>query len=275
MDTMSEQSALLPIRRIPWKGFIYLVAGLVVLFWWIYTPDGLLGKADAVGYAVCHRIDARSFHIGSLQAPLCARCTGMFLGAMLGIAYLGLVFPRRSGLPSWKALVVFLPLGLAFAVDGVNSYLHLFPFIPGWYNPSNWGRLLTGTGMGFCIAIAISMAFNQTVWSQVDVRGSLDSWRSILGLLALGGILDLLVLSDVSWILYPLAMISAAGVLILLAMIYGMVWIMLFRRENRYQRLREMITPLVGGFIIAMLQIGLLDFIRFMLTHTWDGFRIG
>ena len=39
---------------------VLLVAGILAI-WLGFTPDGTLGKADAVGYAVCHRIDVRSF----------------------------------------------------------------------------------------------------------------------------------------------------------------------------------------------------------------------
>jgi len=61
---------------------------LVLLGVWLaLTPPGLLGKLDAIGYAVCHRIDARSYHIGERQVPLCVRCTGMYLGAMLSIIF--------------------------------------------------------------------------------------------------------------------------------------------------------------------------------------------
>ena len=65
------------------KAGLALAVGLVLLGWLLNTPPGLLGKADAIGYAVCHRIDLRSFHLGERALPLCARCSGMYLGAML------------------------------------------------------------------------------------------------------------------------------------------------------------------------------------------------
>ena len=48
-----------------WKILLVLAAVIIVTVWLAKTPDGLLGKADAIGYAVCHRIDARSFHLES------------------------------------------------------------------------------------------------------------------------------------------------------------------------------------------------------------------
>ena len=241
----------------------------------MYTPPGLLGKADAVGYAVCHRIDTRSFHLGDRQVPLCARCSGMYLGAMLGLVFLAILRPRRSGNPPIKLIVVLAILVGAFGLDGVNSYLHLFPGAPSLYEPQNWLRLLTGTGMGLVMMAALYPAFNQTVWKRVDRRPALDSFRLFAGLLILALILDGLVLSENPLVLYPLALISAAGVMILLSMVYSMVWLMLLRAENRFQFAWQLVLPLTGGFGIALLQIIALDLVRFLLTGTWDGFHLG
>src|SRR5689334_17781875 len=70
---------------------------LVVSTIWVYlTPEGVLGKADAVGYAVCHRITVRSFLFpDGRQLPLCARCSGMFLGVLVGLFGPGLLLRRR------------------------------------------------------------------------------------------------------------------------------------------------------------------------------------
>ena len=67
-------------------GLILIVIGLISI-WMYYGPEGVLGKADAVGYAVCHRIESRSFFIGEIQFSVCARCTGQYLGAVLGILF--------------------------------------------------------------------------------------------------------------------------------------------------------------------------------------------
>jgi uncharacterized membrane protein len=39
-----------------------------------------------VGSVVCHQIPERSFHLAGAQLPVCARCTGLYLGAALGLA---------------------------------------------------------------------------------------------------------------------------------------------------------------------------------------------
>ena len=88
------------------KYYILIVAAVILYIWLIETPAGLLGKADAIGYAVCHRIDVRSFHLGVRQLPLCARCTGQYMGAVIGIIFQGLFARRRSGFPSKRVIVM-------------------------------------------------------------------------------------------------------------------------------------------------------------------------
>jgi uncharacterized membrane protein len=261
------------------------VAAVLVFFGWLMlTPPGLLGKADGIGYAVCHRIDARSFHLGDRQLPLCARCSGMYLGALLGMVFYAIVSPRRSGGLASKLLYVPLALMVvAFGIDGVNSYLTLmketfspaFQQIPTLYYPNNTLRLLTGTGMGLVIATAIFPAFNQTVWADWDPRPTLTGWRSLGILIALALGLDLLVLTESSIILYPAALLSAGMVLSLLTMIYSLFVIMVIKKENQYHSLKEAWLPLVTGFTVAMLQIALIDILRFALTGTWGAFPIG
>jgi hypothetical protein len=83
---------------------------------------------------------------------------------MLGLAYQALTRKRAGGFPPSSVWVVYGFFVLAFALDGGNSYLHLFPGVTGLYEPQNWLRLLTGTGMGLVVAGILYPAFNQTVW---------------------------------------------------------------------------------------------------------------
>lgn len=259
-------------------GFVFLV-GLLFVAWIFNTPADLLGKADAIGYAVCHRIDLRSFHLHDRPLPLCARCTGMYLGAVLGIFYQWLFGKTRSGMPSiaiWLGLSVFV---IAFGIDGVNSYLHLsvmqqlLPGIPRLYEPSNTLRLVTGTGVGLAIAAALVPVFNQTVWAKIDHHPLLSD-RSYMALVFLAALVDLLVMTESPWVLYPAAIISSLGVLLILTMVYSMVWIMLLRKDNLVHKIQQLAFPLLAGFGVALLQIAVLDALRYWLTGSWSGFPI-
>ena len=263
--------------RLPLKIFLLVALALLVSVWMFNTPAGILGKADAVGYAVCHRIDARSFHLGSRPVPLCARCTGQYLGAMLGIAYLLSTGKRRTGRPPWWMVGLLVAFAGIFVVDGFNSYLHLLPGTERLhlYEPNNTLRLVTGTGLGLGISVGLLPAFHQTLWQKIDPRPILKDFRSFGLLLTLAVGMDLLVLWGPPLILYPLALVSAAGILVLLTMVYTMVWLLIFKRDNTYERWSQLAFPFLAGFLVALTQIAVLDFIRYWLTGTWGGFHFG
>lgn len=275
MENMDSwlQRALAKIHwaKIPLSVLVLLLTtGFLVL-----TPEGLLGKADAIGYAVCHRIEIRSYHLGERPLPLCARCTGMYLGAIAGLVFQHRFGYRCSATPARRILAIFALLALAFAVDGLNSYLTLFPALPHLYTPTNSLRLITGSGMGLVIAAMLYPAFQQSVYRQVRDEPALKTLSQVFWLLFITAFIDLLVMSQNPLLLYPLALLSAAGVLILLTMIYTLLWIIVLRRENQYNHWREYSTFLITGFGFALLQIMLIDLGRFLLTGTWDGFHIG
>jgi uncharacterized membrane protein len=261
----------------------YLVlsaAVLVFIGWFLSTPPGLFGKADAIGYAVCHRIPERSFHIGTYQLPLCARCSGMYLGALTGLVFQSILGWKRGKSPGWSIIALLAVFVVAFGVDGANSYLYLLkqirpgflPQIPNIYIPNNSLRLLTGSGMGLGIAALLFPAFNQSIWTDYDEKQSaLPGWKAFGLLLAIQISLDLLVLTGSPIILYPLAILGVLGVWLLLTMLYTIVWVMIMGQENKFSKLRQVWLPLLAGFTIALIQTAAIDMLRFWLTGTWGG----
>lgn len=265
------------------RALVALSFFLVLVGWILTTPPGFSEKADAIGYAVCHRIPERSFHIGDYQLPLCARCSGMYLGAFIGLGFQALISRRRSGMPPWRVIIPLVFLVLAFGLDGSNSYLYLikqtYPGalanIPNLYIPNNTLRLLTGSGMGLVISAAIFPAFNQTIWKEQDFKPALAGIKDLLMLLTITLIANLLVLTENPFALFPLAIIGIAGVLVLLTMIYSILWLMLFRQENKYDRISQCWLALLAGLTLGILQIALIDAVRFWMTGTWGGFPLG
>ncbi|HMK08196.1 MAG TPA: DUF2085 domain-containing protein [Anaerolineales bacterium] len=248
---------------------------LVIAAWLALTPGGLLGKADAIGYAVCHRIDLRSFHLGTRAMPLCARCTGMYLGAMA--AFIGLLAmgkARHGGFPRPAFLGLFGLFAALWAIDGLNSYLTLIPGAPHAYEPNNVLRLVTGLLMGLTLGTIVFAGFNQNAWRSWKREPAVASWREVFVLVLLAALMGGLVLSDNSMVLYPLALLSAAGVLVILTMVYAVVAQMVLRRENQAEAWPGLIVPLGLGLGLAIVQIGLLDLARFTLTGTWAGFSL-
>ncbi|MGB8215216.1 MAG: DUF2085 domain-containing protein [Anaerolineales bacterium] len=266
------------------KYWVVVAAVLVFTAWFLSTPPGLSGKADAIAYAVCHRISERSFHIGSYQLPLCARCSGMYLGAVVGLVFQSILGWKRGKAPHWSIIAMLVAFLVVFGIDGANSYLYLLrqihpgalPQIPNIYTPNNTLRLLTGSGMGLVIAAMLFPAFNQSIWSDCDsARTPLPGWKAFGLLLGIQVILDLLVLTQNPFVLYPLAVISVLGVLLLLTLVYTIVWVMITGQENKFTKMRQLWLPLLAGFTMTMLQTFGIDMLRLWLTGTWNGFSIG
>ena len=278
MENTSVASRLNNLTR-----WLVPAAALIAFAIWIYiTPPGLLGKADAIGYAICHRIDERSFHIGDRQLPLCARCTGEFYAAGISLLFFSLVSPKRSGMPGWKLGAPLLLFFIAFGIDGSNSYLYLIKQtvggaldnIPNLYIPNNTLRLFTGSGMGIALASIVYPSFNQTVWREFDPRPALD-WKKLGILIAIVIVTDLLILTEHPAILYPIAALSVLGVLSLLILVFSMVWLLMMKQENAFDRLQQMWLPIVAGTTLAFLMISAIDLLRFKLTGTWEAFPLG
>jgi hypothetical protein len=57
-------------------------------------------------------------------------------------------------------------------------------------------------------------------------------------------------------------------------MVYSTVLVMLFKRDNTYHNFRALLIPLVGGYMLALLQIGAISLVRYLLTGTWGGFNL-
>jgi hypothetical protein len=199
----------------------------------------------------------------------------MYLGALVGLVFQVVFSQRRSSGPPWKLIPFFGALVLGFGFDGINSFLHLIEVELFGYEPANWLRLITGTGMGLVIAVVVFPLFNQTVWADIDPAPAVPGWKGFASLLLLGALVVLLVLTENPLILYPLALASAGTVLLLLTMVYTIVWILLLRKENSFSHINQLSVPLTLGFITALTQIAIFNFGRFWLTGTWDGFVIG
>ena len=89
----------------------------------------------------CHQLSDRSFHICGVQLPLCARCTGMFLGLFL-------VGPVLCSILPVNMLISFYLVSI-MVIDGYTQYL-------GARKSNNFLRLITGIGFGYSIVSVLA-----------------------------------------------------------------------------------------------------------------------
>ena len=107
-----------------------------------------------MGSAVCHQMAERSFLFHGMQMPLCARCTGIYIGVFFAFCFFFWKKRMEAGKPlSLQQAVVtgaaILPVGL----DGVGSYL-------GFWESSQLMRVLTGSLVGAVVPGFLLMAGN-------------------------------------------------------------------------------------------------------------------
>lgn len=174
----------------------------------------LLELANWFGSAVCHQWDSHSYVIGGVPLCLCARCTGMYLAALLTLVLLRVREPRAAHVPRPAFLVAFLLFFVMWAGDGVNSFLSLFPAAPALYPPQNILRLTTGALMGIGLGSLLYLMLNSILYRGAPGATPLfGRARDFFALLGMAGLLVAVVESQWAPLLYPLTALLLAAVL--------------------------------------------------------------
>ena len=229
---------------------------------------GFLDILSLFGAGVCGQIPSHSFIIGGRQLPLCARCTGTYLGALLG--FLGLAALRRwraSGLPPSEVLASLASFVVLWGIDGLNSFLALFPNAPHLYQPHNLWRLITGILQGLALSIIVYPVFNFVLWKEADNERVIRNWRELGYLLIPAALLVWIVQTQASFLLYPVAVLSILGVLAMLMIVNTMIVLIVTRRESKAESWRDAFLPLLLGFLATFLELGALGLLHLALIQ--------
>jgi uncharacterized membrane protein len=131
--------------RIVWYGLLAGTSGLLLLALLPpFLPAELQGVVRGCFASVCHQMPSRSLHIGGVPVAICDRCSGIYLGVVLGVAVTG------WGCSLWAALGQrsrYLLLGslVPLGVDWIAPFLGL------WQN-GPVSRALTGLLFGIVAA---------------------------------------------------------------------------------------------------------------------------
>jgi uncharacterized membrane protein len=118
---------------------LLLAAGLL---FWVVLLFAAPGVLFLLGHFICHQRPERSFFIGGQQLPVCARCTGLYLGAALAIPFgLAAAVAASSRSNRRLLLVAALPTVLTWTLE----FAGLVPF-------SNVTRFACALPLGFAAA---------------------------------------------------------------------------------------------------------------------------
>ncbi len=75
-------------------------------------------------------------------------------------------------------------------------------------------------------------------------------------------------------LVYPLALLSVLSLLTILILAYTLIWVLLLKRDNSFDSWKQLQPVLLLAMITTLVQIGLIDAGRFLLTGTWAGFTL-
>lgn len=254
-------------RRPRLTAVIVILAVFLIIIAVLLPPPTLLGKADVVGYAICHRIPERSFSFSGRPMPLCARCTGTFLGAILGLAAMLLYGRRRAaGLPPVLVLGMLVIFVGVWAFDGLNSYLTFFPGAPNLYQPQNWLRLTTGLLNGLALVTLVFPIFNFSIWHEPSKERVFKNVWELLAVLPVAIGLVLLIRAEIDLLLHVLALLSALGVVMMLTLLNSVIAALILGRESYARTWLQALVPLTVGAAMSVLEMSALIGIRVYLT---------
>jgi uncharacterized membrane protein len=231
------------------------------------TPPGLWDKARIIGYALCHQLPDRSFFIHEHQTPLCARCTGMYLGFSIGLIFM--ILRRRTHaarMPTTAIISVLIGFITIMGIDGINSTISIIPGAPQLYHTTNIHRIVTGTLFGIAMCMLFFPVFSTAIWRQPSGERSVKNWRELLVMMVVAFALDALVLTQADWLFYPITILSIAGPLLLLSFMGAIIVLTMRNLVNSVDRWKQMALPMFAGAAFGLVLITMMDVFRAAVT---------
>jgi len=155
----------------------------------------------------------------------------------------------------------------AMGFDGFNNLFHDVG-LPYLYAPYNPVRLITGLLTGLAIAAFVLPVFNLSVWAEGQARPVLGGWGELAGALAVEAMVFGAVVSGHGWLLYPVALWSMAGVVVLLSMLNVVIALIVARREGQSRSLNDPLPWICTALVLTVVELGGLGLFRYLLVGT-------
>lgn len=252
LDTRQRQAPEPPVWLLIALAAAYVVAlaGLVM-----FPGATLLDRLRALDGGVCAQLPTHSFFPDQDQLPLCARCTGMYLGFACTVLALWARGRLRSARLPGKWAAILLGLAVAFlAEDGFNSLFNDLG-LPHLYQPLNWLRLITGLGTGVAMAAFILPVANTLIWRDEDERESFRSPRQLILMVPVLLLAFLAVNSQASAFLYPVALLSSAGLVMALSLVNVVFVLGISNRSGHFKSWRHAFPILSLAIVLAVIEL--------------------
>ena len=124
-------------------------------------------------HAACHQMPERSFYLAGYPLAVCARCTGLYVGALAGVIAYPLVRPlARTDAPRREWLIL---AAIPTTIDFALGFFHV------WEN-THWSRFSTALLLGAAAAFYVVPGLVE-VWGRISMRlprrGRPDSFQRV------------------------------------------------------------------------------------------------
>lgn len=107
----------------------------------------------AIGSVICHQLPDRSFFVDGRQLPVCARCTGLYLGAAAGFAAWLMVRIGRG----WRPMAMHPRRAIALvAIAAAPTIVSFTSGAIGLWDGSNITRAVLAVPLGLTAGAAVA-----------------------------------------------------------------------------------------------------------------------
>ena len=210
-----------------------------------------------LGSAICHQLPERSYILGDLQMPLCARCIGIHLGFLLSSLFLWTGSRRfASGILEKSAYIVLAVLFFIGCIDAILSY-------SGLSESDNLRRTVSGLLMGTTMPFLIVPLVNRILFpgrnGRVMFKSRVDwAWLSTIYLVGAAIILS----ATTSFLLFSaVSILSVIGSIVFLFTLTTLLVLVLTdaRGMSGHQRI-ELSAVSTVAFLIVLAIIHIMIF---------------
>jgi len=128
--------------------------------------------AYAVGSVICHQLPERSFHLWAAQMPVCARCTGIYVGAAIGAIASVTVRLKKDTTSQTVRLKADTTYNAKSALI-IAAIPILATLVYEWttgHTPANWIRAAAGVPIGGAIASVMVRLKADTTYDVAPAR---------------------------------------------------------------------------------------------------------
>jgi uncharacterized membrane protein len=231
---------------------------LLLLAAFLALPWPLMEKLRAIGHTVCMLRPSHSHFLAGEQLPLEARTMGMYAGFLITFGYL-LVLRRGRAVrfPGKWMTALLVGFVAVMGLDGLNSsafevgMVHL-------YAPSNTLRLITGLLAGTAMGSFLLPLASPVLRAGNPPRAVLGNVMEVAGLLVIESRLFFGIVSGAGWLLYPVSLIGAGGVVVLFFTISVAFIALLARKWSETSGRRDLLLYVDLALLLTVVELGML-----------------